>query len=1119
MDIRVLGPVEVRDGGGSGVPLGGAQQRCVAGLLAAHLGGYVSVERLSEALWDDEPPKTAKTIVQGHVSQLRKAAGDLIDSGAAGYALAVPADRVDLGRFRRLAAEGRAAARPADAARAWSRALDEWRGQPLQGIGGVWVDQRVRGPLLEERWALLEEYAAALAELGRHHEVPVVLRELRHEQPFRERPHELAMVALWHGGRAPEALELFREVRRLFADELGVDPGPRLRDLHASILSGAPPPSAGRVVLTTGHPQTTAPGSRAPGPPVLGSPASGSSASSLSASTSPASGSPAPAGGRVVPRQLPMETAGFAGRRAELDRLCALLRERQIVLVTGAAGAGKSALAVRAGHRLAAEFPDGQLHVDLNGYGQGDPVPPERALTRCLRALGVGSVPAGATEQADLYRSLTAGRRLLVVLDNAANAGQVRPLLPGGTGCAVIVTSRDSLRGLVALEGARSLTLGTLTPVEARDLLADVAGPDRIGAEPGAVAEMAGLCGHLPLALRIAGANLAARPGLGVESYTAELRADRWRTLSVEGDPQAAVATAFGRSYASLAPGAALLFRRFGLAPGCDFTVATASRLAGADAATAARLLGALASAHLIEEHAPGRFRLHDLIHLYARERRQPDDEPGRTRLHAYYLHTARAAAALLAPANELLPLTAADPPLDAEPLDDPSRARAWLDAEQHNLLAVLDQAIQLGAHRMLWRLIEVLRAFMNGRVHLEVIVSLARAGLRAAEQAGDTAGQGSMHHTLGNARLVLNDPHAAIAHYERASAHYEDIGWTPGVLMTLTNLATAGTSRGDLAGSTRHYERVIRVWEKLEPSAKLAATLENHALALLWQGRAGEALEQQRRAIDLFLALGGSRSWRGRAYAILGDVHLALGDLGAAEEAFGVALGGEPEFGSRFREAAAYGSLAMTHYLRGEVGAAVEQARRAVEATRGRGVAGEHDEALSTLAWVDETADLDARCALLERVVASYAERGAHPYPKARAHLLLATLRQRAGTSGEAGRRVSEALALARAHGLRRLEGQALTLSARLPEGAAGDALRAAELHRELGHRLDEADAMLAAAACLVRDGRPDEAAPLAAAPAPASAPSAPALPGSTPPPTRGTTPPPWRAAASTWG
>ncbi|MFD5919584.1 BTAD domain-containing putative transcriptional regulator [Kitasatospora sp. NPDC058201] len=678
MEFRILGPLEVWTDDGRRARTEGAKQERMLGTLLLNAGAVVPVARLVDAVWGDEPPATAHRQVRNLAGLLRRklaAAQDgppvLLTDGP-GYRIAPNGHQVDALTFahrvsvaRRLAEHGE----PAAAVEEFRSALGLWRGPVLDGLSGSLVAAGSVA-LNELRLTAWENCLDLEAELGRHRQTVPELTALVAEHPLRDRLVTQLVRALHRAGRQADGLAAYRRFARQLADELGLDPGPELQLLHQELLKDGPAPAA--------RPPRTR---------------------------------------QQVPRpaQLPPALATFVGRRAELGALDGLadpagsagsVGAAGIGVVTGGAGTGKTALAVHWAHQVRERFPDGQLHVNLRGFAFGSPLAPGEALARFLRALGTDRerIPGTVDESAALYRSLLADRRVLVLLDNARNAEQVRPLLPGSAGSLALVTGRDGLAGLTACDGARRLVLDVLPQPDAVELLARIAGADRTRAEPRAAAELAAACGHLPLALGIAAGRLAERPHRTLVEHAAELRdaEDRFTALQIDGDATSAVRVAFDLSYRALQPTAQRLFRLLGLAPGNCVSTAAAAALSGSATAATRPVLEHLAAAHLLNPAGPDRYRLHDLLRCYAAERATAETGPAdraaaRERLRSWYLHHAEAAARLLTPQRRRPPLTAAGPWYEPPRFTTPAEARQWCESEHSYLSETVRYAAEHG--------------------------------------------------------------------------------------------------------------------------------------------------------------------------------------------------------------------------------------------------------------------------------------------------------------------------------------------------------------------------------------------------------------------------------------
>jgi tetratricopeptide (TPR) repeat protein len=682
-------------------------------------------------------------------------------------------------------------------------------------------------------------------------------------------------------------------------------------------------------------------------------------------------------------------------------------------------------------------------------------------------------VPVEVDQAAGLYRSLLADRRVLVVLDNARDAEQVRPLIPGAPGCLVVVTSRDRLGGLVASQGACQLTLDVLTSGEAVSLLARVLGEDRVAAEPAAAAELAEVCGHLPLALRIVAANLTGQPNQPLAGYLARLgTGDRLAELAVAGDPQAAVRTAFDRSYAVLDPGAGRLFRLLGLVPGPEFTPEAAAALAGLPVGQARRGLERLAGAHLLEPRAPGRFGFHDLLRLYARQRIERDDagperQQALRRLLGWYVHAADAADRLLHPQMLRLPLPPADAGLPSAGFDDRPGALGWLDAERANLVAAVRHAAAHGPRPAAWLLADVLRNYFWASRHMVDWLAAANAALGAAEAEGDPQAQAAAQRGLGLARYFAGDYAHAAEHHTRALALARQAGWTEGEAAALSALAMVHTELGQLQQAADHYAQALALHRQLDSKAGQAVTLSNLAEVTRQIGRPEQALDQLTQALALHQEIG-SQTAQIAALCQLGEVDHDLGRVDAAAGHLTEALTLAREAGNRYLEAGSLSALAAVHRDAGRLTPALELAEAALALAREIGDPRVEADALNTLGSVQLRLGRGELAVAHHRTALDLACQTRARYPKTEALLGLAAAFKQQGRHTWAIQHAEQALTLACEASFRILEGHALGTLAAVHldldhhDEAVGRGRQALAVFCESGHRLGHARALV---------------------------------------------------------
>ncbi|WP_327682195.1 AfsR/SARP family transcriptional regulator [Kitasatospora sp. NBC_00458] len=1026
--------------------LGPPRQRAVLAVLLLNSGRPVRTERIVDVVWGAEAPERSVNLVQKYVSGLRRALAGLATLAwtDAGYVLA-PAGTVDVQRFEELVAAGRSSRTAGDAAggaEAFTEAVALWRGPLAQGVDGPGIEP-LRLRLTEARLGALEDLFDLELELGRLAGRIPELRRLVAEHPLRERFHAQLVLALAQSGRQAEALEVYERVRRSLVEEHGLDPGPHLRAAQERVLRLAAAPAPGPH--GAGYPAGTA-GPAEPGrrrdtghPPA---PEHGPAAARRTGpDQEPRRQARRPAPDIPRPAQLPPGPRGFIGRQHHIERLAELLCPADgtlpLVCLEGTAGVGKTALALHAAHRAAPLFPDGQLFADLRGHGRAAPAEPAELLGGFLRALGVPAehVPQGVNERIGLYRSLLAGRGVLVVLDNARDADQVRPLLPGGGGSAVLVTSRRRLVSLTAREGAHRLVVPVLPPDESRRLVDVLLCPGQ-GDNAAAVDEIVRLCAGLPLALRIVAANAAYRSDVPLTRIAQELAVDRVAAISSPDEAQTALAGSIGLSYDLLHPAARTVFCLLGLVPGPDFTRDAAAALAGSESAAAERQLRELEVANMLERADADRYRFpHELLQLFAHDRAHrelavSERTAALGRLLGWYLATATDASAggraqrrTVDPAGVVTP----------DPHRGPRERHTDLHAEFANLTAVVRHTAEYGPLPIAWQLADALRAFCKQHALFAEWCRLAEAGLAAAREAGDRRAEAAMLLNLSDAKHNSGLITAGEEYARHALALGRELRRPEVEASALDQLGRAAWLRGTLHEARAHLTAAVGLHTRTGDPLGLAVSLAALGRTEFDSGDPAEAYRHYTRCLRLARTTG-TAAMETMTLVELGLVHAALGRPGNAAQSLRAALSLGRTGYHRRAEALALTGLSLLHAEAGRTEEARAAAREGLRAAESHGDRWTEAECLNATGAAALTADDPATAAARHGAALTLA--GRLGYRRAELHALvgLAEAALRLGNDERAADYAGRAYASAAALGYRPLANTALRIQRRLP-------------------------------------------------------------------------------------
>jgi DNA-binding SARP family transcriptional activator len=1033
VQFEILGPVRVTVSG-QAVRIGSARQRAVLSVLLLSAGRTVSVDRLIDAVWGDQPAESALNLVRTYVWRLRSLLTEdgetRLETAPAGYLLRVKPGELDMAEFERLVADGRAAIAQGEAvaaARQLRSALDLWHGGPLEDVtlhGGDLLAEIMR--LNEARVATLEERIDADLALGKDEELVGELQQHAAQNPLRERLTGSLMLACYRSGRQADALGAYRTLRTALVEELGLEPGPAIRELHERILADDPDLREGEVV-----PRRSA---------------------------------------RHTPRQLPAAPRQFTGRADEVDALTALAEHGEqpagtvvICAIDGMGGIGKTALALHAAHLLADRYPDGQLFLDLHGYTKGlEPREPADALAVILQSLGVPSrqIPPALDARAALYRDRLADTRTLIVLDNVANEEQIRPLLPGSGGCTVLITSRTRLR---TLDDTHTVQLDVLPVDQAVALLRAVAGPAHNAVEDAVFEQIADLCGRLPLALRIAGGLLRHRSAWSARQLAEKLQEGGGPGLGLFREGDRDLTAVFELSYRALPEDQQSLFRSLGLLPGPDTDAYAVAALLDRDPGGAERSLQDLVDHHLLAEPTFGRYQMHDLIRQHAQDLVEVDPAAERAaaleRMLDYYQHTAERADVRIA--RTARPAPSGSAPVHAPELPDGARAYAWLRTERANLEACVQRALAEAQHTRVLALAAGLGEIMRTDGPLPYAVSLYQAAADAAERLGDSRARAWALTWLGMFRTFSHDYPGGLGDLDRAAALHAETGDLRGLAVTRAERGVTLRATGDLDGAARELEEAVAVFVELDEPLGQAAALTELGIVRFLTGTMARGVDDLTEALRLHRALGNGRG-EAHAMSFLGGMLHSVGDLSGSMENLRGSLALFREFGDREAEAANLVETGLVLRLTGDLKAArqaVDEGLRLYDVSRNRRSRGT---ALQSRAVISRMAgDLPEALRDFEEALSVFREIGA----RGNQAWVLNGLAEAVDAAGDPARALTlyrEALSLARESSMRdeqaiALEGSGKLELARgeLSEGV-GCLTEALEIFRQLDQDAD---------------------------------------------------------------
>ena len=1023
----ILGPLEVRLGG-SLVPVGGPRQRALLAVLLCHANRVVSRDQLVDELLGDQPAGSAERMLRVQVSRLRKAVAGgggppRVIARPPGYLLRVEPGELDLDVFEQRVAAGRDALSRGDPGRAavlLRGAESLWRGRPLADLEFEPFARFEIQRLEAQRLLAAEDRIEAELALGQHGALCPELELLVAEHPLRERLRGQLMLALYRSGRQAEALAVFHDTRRVLDAELGIEPGPALRQVHEQVLAADP-------LLDL----------------------------------------PTPAGAAAT-RTLPRDIASFTGRERELAQLLDGIDGQAasgavvgIHAIDGMAGIGKTTFAVHAAHRLAAGFPDGQYFLPLHGHTPGQrPVDPADALASLLLTAGLApqQIPPSMEARAARWRDHLAGKKILLLLDDAVGHEQVRPLLPGTAGSLVLITSR---RRLTALEDVAVVSLDVLSPDEAAALLIRLAGRPGLGAEDTAVGEITRLGGYLPLAIGMLASQLRHHPAWPPGRLADGLAAAKDR-LAVMRAEDLSVATAFDLSYADLTAAQQRLFRRLGLVPGPDFDAHAAAALDGTSVDEARRLLDELYEQHLIGEPASGRYRLHDLLREHARALADgagaADRDAATGRLLDYYLHTALASGQRLPSWDfDVGFMPPAQPPQCAPPLSTPGQAATWLEAERANLHAATAHAAASGRLQHAMLIPAAMHDFLFAEGHWDQQLALDQIALAAARQGDDRPGQARALLLLSDPQFYTNDRAAAVAATQQALALYRDLGNQVGQASALNGLGFMYRVSSDYRSAAACCQQALELFRGLGNRRRQAYALihlgvvqqetgDHRAAAASLQ----QALELSRDPADLY----------GQSLALqeLSAVQRLTGDYRAAATTLQQAQAVNRDLGDRYGQALLLSELGALQRLTGNYRAAIASQQQALAALCDLGEPAAQGSARNELGLAQqETGDYTAAAASHQQALRLLRDVG-EPYGQARVLNSLGELASRTSATSQARDHHSQALAISRDIGAPLQEARALEgignshLQDANPSGASTHLQQAFAIYQRIG-------------------------------------------------------------------